>query len=199
MKKLAIFASGAGSNALNLIEKSLSFENLEISCLVVDTETSPLPDIIAKINPALPVYRILPDPSLKGSERKLQFEKKILQKLKYHDVGWILLAGYMRLIGPTLLDHFPNRMINIHPSLLPHYPGLNSFERAYIDGVSSGVTIHLVDSGLDTGPVIVQRSFPRLKDDTLSDFIQRGKSIEWELYPEILKRLNDSADLLPGV
>lgn len=95
-----------------------------------------------------------------------------------------------------LLDEYSNRIINIHPSLLPKYPGLNAFERAFADKSSSGITLHLVDQGLDTGPVIKQKSFPFFKEDTLSDFIQRGKQVEWELYPEVLKLLNESTDLL---
>ena len=198
MKKIAIFASGAGSNALNLIENSLHYSNITISCLIVDTLTSRLPEICQEKYPELPVYRILPEKKLDISERKFQFESKILKTLKGHNVEWILLAGYMRLIGSVLLDEYSNRIINIHPSLLPMYPGLNAFERAFADKSHSGITLHLVDHGLDTGPILKQKSFPILEGDTLSDFVQRGKQVEWELYPEILKLLNESADILRG-
>jgi phosphoribosylglycinamide formyltransferase 1 len=200
MKQLAIFASGAGSNALNLLKHAQGLAGLKISCIMVDTATSRLPEQLASQYPALPVLRMLPDMSIAPAQRKLEFEKRMLQVLREHHIDWILLAGYMRLIGPTLLQQFPQRIINIHPSLLPQYPGLNAYERAYADGVTtSGVTIHLVDAGLDSGPVILQRSFSRLPGDTLEQFIQKGKALEWELYPEILNRLNNAAELLPGV
>jgi phosphoribosylglycinamide formyltransferase 1 len=198
-RKIAIMASGLGSNALNLLTAAEIYPQLEIACVVVDTEHSTLPQRLADSHPSLPVYRILPDANLKGSRRKDEFERRVLGCLLEHGVRWILLAGYMRIIGPTLLDHFINRIVNIHPSLLPAYRGLHAFERAFADGVSvSGVTIHLVDDGLDTGPILLQQSFPRLEGDTLESFIQRGKEIEWALYPQILKKLNDSAELLPG-
>jgi phosphoribosylglycinamide formyltransferase-1 len=198
MKKLAIFASGAGSNALNLIEKSFLYPNLTVSCVIVDKETSSLPLILEKKFPDIALHKIYPDPLLPSHERKNHFERQILEKLKHHSVQWILLAGYMRLVGPALLEKFENKIINIHPSLLPAYPGLQGFERAYADKVSSGITIHLVDRGLDTGPVLLQKPFTYESDDTLESFINKGKAIEWELYPEILKLLNDSVNLLPG-
>jgi phosphoribosylglycinamide formyltransferase-1 len=106
----------------------------------------------------------------------------------------------MRILGPLLLDTFRNRIVNIHPSLLPLYPGVESYKRAFEDKVTeSGVTVHLVDAGIDTGPVILQEKFPRLETDTLADFIQRGKDLEWKLYPKILEKLNESGALLPGV
>lgn len=198
MKRIAIFASGAGSNALNLIESSYKYPNLSISCLIVDTNSSPLPEIVKVKYPELSVFRILPDKTLALSERKSHFETRILEILLESKVEWILLAGYMRLIGPVILNEYSNRIINIHPSLLPMYPGLKAFERAYADKRSSGITLHFVDHGLDSGPVIMQKRFPFLEEDSLSDFIERGKQVEWELYPEILKLLNESADLLRG-
>ena len=198
MKKIAIFASGTGSNAMNLLEKAALYPSVQISCVVVDTAHSQLLQNVARKFPNVTFYQILPDQELKGSDRKFEHESRVLSRLRQHQIEWILLAGYMRLIGPTLLEVFSNHMINIHPSLLPVYPGLNAYERAYADGVSSGVTIHLVDNGMDTGPIILQRSFARMKEDSLGDFIQRGKNLEWDLYPEILKKINDSVSLLQG-
>lgn len=200
MKHIAIFASGAGSNALNLIQVAAGLSGVKISALVVDTETSPLPELIGNKHPAIKILRLLPQNSLKGKERKIEHETRIVNELKKHNVEWVLLAGYMRILGPTLLNAFPQRIVNIHPSLLPLYPGVDSYKRAFEDGVQeSGVTIHIVDEGVDTGPVILQEKFPRLPQDTLADFIQRGKEIEWRLYPQILEKLNHSASLLPGV
>lgn len=200
MKKIAIFASGAGSNALNLIQESLRFNNIKITHLIVDTDSSPLPEMVREKYPSIQVERILPLDNLKGSQRKLEHETRITQCLKSSEVEWILLAGYMRILGTTLLTEFQNHIINIHPSLLPLYPGVDSYKRAFDDGVTeSGVTIHLVDAGVDTGPVILQEKFRRLPADSLADFIQRGKDLEWKLYPKVLEQINNSAIKLPGV
>jgi phosphoribosylglycinamide formyltransferase 1 len=199
MKRIALFASGAGTNVQNLLRRASSFSAIEISCVIVDNETSPLPERLKFGYPQLQVYRILPDARIEKAERKKDLEKRIISLLDLHGVEWVLLAGYMRIIGPTLLNRFPRRIVNIHPSLLPDYPGLSAYERAFEDQVpESGVTIHLVDEGMDTGPVILQRKFHRSSADTLESFIRRGKDVEWELYPEILKILNESATFLPG-
>ena len=194
MTNIALFASGAGTNAINLIEKSCSYTNIKIVCLIVDTETSPLPALMAEKHPLVPVYKILNNNDLEKKDRRNDHEGRVIEVLSKHQVRWGMLAGYMRIIGPRLLNYFGmQRLVNIHPSLLPAYPGLHAFERAFADGVSeSGITVHLVDSGMDTGPILLQKSFPRRKEDTLSDFIQRGKDIEWDLYPQILKQLNDA-------
>lgn len=200
MKNIALMASGTGTNALNLIEAAKTYKNVRVACLIVDTLDSPLPDIVREKYPMLPVHRILPMGGLKGHLRKLDHEKRVLETLTNHEVNFIFLAGYMRILGPLLLDTFRNRIVNIHPSLLPLYPGMDSYKRAFEDKVSeSGVTVHIVDEGVDTGPVILQEKFPRLENDTLADFIQRGKEIEWKLYPLVLKKINESAALLPGV
>lgn len=199
MKNIALMASGAGTNALNLIEAAKAYRNLRIACLIVDTAESTLPDVVRKKYPMLPVHRILPMGGLKGKERKDEHETRIVEALANHEVNFILLAGYMRILGPMLLQRYPQRIVNIHPSLLPLYPGVDSYRRAFEDRVSeSGVTVHLVDEGVDTGPVLFQEKFSRLDTDTLSDFVQRGKDIEWKLYPKVLEKLNNSATLLPG-
>ncbi len=200
MRNIALMASGTGTNALNLIEACRRFSQVRIACLIVDTHESPLPEIVRKKYPMLPVHRILPMGGLKGDDRKREHETRIIETLEGHEVGHVLLAGYMRILGPVLLNRFKNSIVNIHPSLLPLYPGMDSYQRAFADNVQeSGVTIHLVDEGIDTGPILLQERFPRLEGDTVADFIQRGKDLEWKLYPMILEKLNESATLLPGV
>jgi len=191
MINLAIFASGTGTNALNLLEKASIFPHAQICCLIVDTQTS-LVEAVNKQYPTCSTYRILPDPKLKGAEKKSEHEHRILEVLARHKISHIFLAGYMRIIGPTLLRAYPGRIINIHPSLLPLYPGVDSYRRAFEDCVSEGgVTVHIVDEGVDTGPVLLQKRFPRLETDTLEDFVNRGKSIEWDIYPQVLALLGE--------
>lgn len=200
MKNIALMASGTGTNALHLIEAAKLYPNVRIACLIVDTLDSPLPNLVRQTYPMLPVHRILPMGGLKGQDRKSEHEKRILESLTNHEVNFVFLAGYMRILGHLLVDTFRHRIVNIHPSLLPIYPGVNSYHRAFEDKVSeSGVTIHLVDAGIDTGPILLQEKFPRLETDTLADFIQRGKELEWKMYPKILEMLNGSVTLHPGV
>lgn len=199
MKNIALMASGTGTNALNLIEAAKAFRQVRIACLVVDTVESPLPDTVRTKYPMLPVHRILPMGGLKGPGRRNEHETRIAEALATHEVDFIFLAGYMRILGPVILNKFPGKIVNIHPSLLPLYPGVDSYRRAFEDKVpESGVTVHVVDEGVDTGPILFQEKFSRLDTDTLSDFIQRGKDIEWKLYPKVLEQLNNSASLLPG-
>ncbi|HXH31311.1 MAG TPA: formyltransferase family protein [Bacteriovoracaceae bacterium] len=198
MRKIAIFASGTGSNAINLTQTAQELGQVEVCCLIVDKASSPLPTYFSNHFPQVPVYLITPNPALKGEERRSHHEALILEKLRSHQVDWIFLAGYLRLIGQLLLNNFPGKIVNIHPSLLPAYPGLGGFERTYADKATGGVTIHLVDQGLDTGPIILQRSIARRDCDSLEDFISRGKEAERELYPQVLRMLNNSEKLLHG-
>ena len=109
---------------------------------------------------------------------------KTLQKAK---VDLVCLAGFMRLVKEPLLEAFPKRILNIHPSLLPAYPGMAAWEQAVADGASeSGCTVHLVDQGMDTGPILGQARVPVLADDTPATLHQRIQVEEHELYPRII-------------
>jgi len=102
----------------------------------------------------------------------------------------IVLAGYMRLIGSTLLEPYRNRIINIHPSLLPAFPGRTSIADAYYANVTeSGVTIHYIDEGIDTGPIIYQEVVAKKPDDTLETFESRIHSVEHAIYPTVLEKI----------
>lgn len=103
-------------------------------------------------------------------------------------VELVCLAGFMRLVKAPFLKAFPEKMINIHPSLLPKYPGLHAWEQAVSDGAShSGATVHLVDSGMDTGKIIAQSEVPVLEGDTAETLHQRIQIAERELYPRVIK------------
>ena len=202
--KLALFASGGGTNALNLLSVSKNLKNIEIVLVIVDQIASPLPGIIADQFPGVKA-ELVTAPNLKDSKlRRQMHEKAILALLRESKVDWIFLAGYMRIMGETLLDEYSTpgnpRIVNIHPSLLPAYPGLHAYERAFEAGdLVSGVTIHFVDSGMDTGPIIVQEPFERKPGDTLVQFSERGKALEWKLYGEVLKKLSENQTLVPKI
>jgi phosphoribosylglycinamide formyltransferase-1 len=198
--RLALFASGGGTNALNLLKTAKDLKNLSFDLLMVDQKSSPLPALVAKEYPHV-LVAVIPSPEAEDAkQRKIQHEQQILSILEECKIDWIFLAGYMRIIGPTLLSafttHGKSRVVNIHPSLLPAYPGLHAYERAFqANEDMSGVTIHLVDSGVDTGPILFQESFERKETEDLVQFIERGKSLEWQLYAKALKQLDERGEL----
>jgi len=127
---------------------------------------------------------------LKEFDNKVAYEEAIVKFLDEHQIDLVCLAGYMKIVGPTLLAAYEGRIINIHPAYLPEFPGAHGIEDAWNAGVAeSGVTIHWVDSGVDTGKVIKQVRVPRLEGDTLDTFETRIHETEYKLYPEVLERL----------
>ena len=190
-KRFAIFASGVGSNATNLI--SFARENadkLSVAVLIADREDAPV--ITSAKNLGVPV-EVIP-----FTGNKKIHEEKILTTLKKYNISWVALAGYMRILSRDFLTNFydkesgKNRVLNIHPSLLPNFPGKDGYGDAFKSGVPvSGVTVHFVDCGIDAGPILLQRSFERYPSDTLEDFISRGKKIEHDIYREAIKLVSE--------
>lgn len=116
-----------------------------------------------------------------------EHEAAVLRRLENHDVEFIVLAGYMRLLSSTFLTPWSGRVINIHPSLLPHFPGAHAHRDVLASGTTlSGCTVHLVDEGMDTGAVIAQRTTPVFHDDDEAALSARVKVEEHRLYPDVL-------------
>ena len=125
---------------------------------------------------------------VKEFANKVAYEEALLQLLQEQEIDLIVLAGYMRIIGKTLLSHYSNRILNIHPSLLPSFPGLHGIKDAYEYGVKvTGVTVHLVDDGVDTGPIIAQEPVMILPEDTLESLEEKIHQTEHRLYPKVLR------------
>lgn len=115
------------------------------------------------------------------------YEAEIVAELQRRDIGLVVLAGYMRLITPVLLTPYAGRIINIHPSLLPAFAGKDAIGQALDYGVKlTGVTVHFVDGGMDTGPVIAQRGVAVEAEDTAETLAGRIHQVEYELYPEVV-------------
>jgi phosphoribosylglycinamide formyltransferase-1 len=198
--KVAIFASGNGSNAESLMEfAGQHSDQVEVVCIITDKPEAGVLLRAKKWN--ISSFCIPFDresfPHLNAA--KEDHENKILSILEDVDADWICLAGYMRILTSKVLAKFyepsleVSKVINIHPSLLPSFPGKNAYEQAFYSGVKmSGVTVHFVDSGIDTGPPILQDCFPRLENDSLEDFIKRGLSLEHQLYRKALKLIIES-------
>ena len=110
--------------------------------------------------------------------------------LHEHGVDLVVLAGYMHLLTPPFLDRFPDAIVNVHPSLLPSFPGAHAVEEQLAAGVTeSGATVHLVDTGVDSGPILAQERVPVLEDDTAETLHERIKAVEHELLPKVVREL----------
>lgn len=181
--KLAILASGNGSNFQAIVDAIESRKlKAQIVKLISDKANAPVLERAKKhlIPHALYELKNFPD--------KNAFEKSILEDLQQSGAEWIILAGYMKIVSPLLLNAFPNKIINIHPSLLPKFPGLNAIEQAWkMQENMMGCTVHFVDEGCDTGPIIAQSSFKVMDSDTLDSVTQRMHEHEHDLYIQVLQ------------
>lgn len=189
MKKarLAILASGRGSNAVSIIEKTKDEDfSAEVVLLVSDKRDAP---VLEKAR-ALGVNAIYLDPGPKKTFLLPEYEQRWVDVLKEHDVDYVLLAGFMRVLKKTFLDSFKGRVVNIHPSLLPAFPGLEAQRQAFEYGVKySGATVHFVDDTLDAGPIILQEPVMVLDTDTPETLEERILETEHRIYPEAVKLL----------
>ena len=120
------------------------------------------------------------------------FEQVLVDELRARDVSLVCLAGFMRLLGATFVDAFPNRILNIHPALLPAFPGLHAQRQALEHGAKiSGATVHFVDANLDAGPIVLQAAVPILDVDTEDTLSARILEQEHRIYPEAIQRILD--------
>ncbi len=121
---------------------------------------------------------------------RAEFTRQICDAAEAAGVEALVLAGFMRILGPEAIARFPDRILNIHPSLLPAFPGLDAIGQALRAGVAeTGVTVHFVDEGVDHGPIIVQRSVPVLPDDDETSLHRRIQVEEHEIYPRVVRAL----------
>ncbi|MGV2942441.1 phosphoribosylglycinamide formyltransferase [Mesobacillus sp. LC4] len=185
MKKIAVFASGSGSNFQAIaVAAQAGMLNVEISMLVCDKPGAFAVDRAEMLR--IPALVISP----KSYPSKAAYEAEILQKLAGLEIDMIVLAGYMRLIGPTLLEAYEGKIVNIHPSILPAFPGKDAIGQALAAGVEkTGVTIHYVDEGMDTGPIIASAAVKVAPGETRESLQKKIQRIEHSLYPEVLEEL----------
>jgi len=185
MKKIAVFASGFGSNFEAIIESVNGGElNAEVALLVSDK-----PDCFAverANNHQIETFTFNP----KEYSSKEEYETEIAAILIEKKVDLIVLAGYMKLVGKVLLDKFAGKIINIHPALLPAFPGAHAIEDAYRYGVKVfGVTVHFVDDGVDTGKIIAQDCFKIEGHETMEEVETKIHHIEHRFYPDVIQKL----------
>lgn len=181
--RLAVFASGNGSN-FEAICQAIQEGRLaaEVACLIYDRQAAYVKERAAKYK--IPAYYV----NIRQYAAKEDYEQAILTHLANERVELIVLAGYMKIVGFSLLQAYPKRILNIHPSLLPQFPGKSGIADAFAAKVATtGVTVHLVDEGVDTGPILQQVAVPILAEDTLETLEIKIHAVEHQLYPAVIQ------------
>jgi phosphoribosylglycinamide formyltransferase-1 len=187
-RRLGILISGRGSN-LQAILDAIAAGRLNASVAVVISNRADAPGLLRARDAGVAAVHLAPRAPQSDADRD-SYDRTILDVLRSHDIGWACLAGYMRVVGPVLLSAYPNRILNIHPSLLPSFPGLHAQRQALEHGVRvSGATVHLVDGALDAGPIVIQAAVPVLDSDTVESLSERILIEEHRIYPEAIRML----------
>lgn len=193
MKRIGVLVSGRGSNLQALIDAARRGElGGEIALVVSNVETAAGLERArrAGIPTAFRDHR--------GKKREA-FDAEIVEILHAHRVDLVCLAGFMRLLSPVFVRAFPQRVVNIHPALLPAFPGLDAQRQAWEHGAKvSGATVHLVDEGLDSGPIVAQEAVPVLSGDTPETLAARIMEAEHRLYPRAVRLLLEGRCRIEG-
>jgi len=182
---IGVLGSGKGSNFQSILA-AITSGNIpgRIGCVISDVKNAYILERARHMHH--PAYFV--DMAPFRTKMDGEAEAKVIALLKQHEVNLVVLAGFMRMIKPGLLKAFPNKVVNIHPSLLPAFPGLKAWEQALNYGAKfTGCTVHYVDEGMDTGPIILQRSIPVLDRDTPESLHARIQEQEHIAYPSAIR------------
>jgi phosphoribosylglycinamide formyltransferase-1 len=184
-RNLGVLISGRGSNLKAIID-AIAERRLDASLAVVISNRAEAPGLEHARKAGIETLVI----SHKGFATREDYDRVLVKELQARQVALVCLAGFMRLLSPVMVDAFPDRILNIHPSLLPKYPGLHPQQQALDDGAAvSGATVHLVNQDLDAGPIVLQREVPILPGDTADTLAARILEIEHRLYPDAIARV----------
>jgi phosphoribosylglycinamide formyltransferase-1 len=184
LPRVGVLISGRGSNLQALIDAARRGElGGEVAVVVSNVGTAPGLERARQAGiPA--VFR-----DHRGKKRE-DFDAELVEIMRAHHVDLVCLAGFMRLLSPVFVHAFPGRVVNIHPALLPAFPGLEAQRQAWEHGVKvSGATVHLVDEGLDSGPIVAQEAVAALSSDTPEMLAARILEVEHRLYPRAVRLL----------
>jgi phosphoribosylglycinamide formyltransferase-1 len=192
--RVAIFLSGRGSNFEAIYRSSrLPTSNFEIVMVISDKKDARGLETAKEYG--LSAIYISP----KRFKSKKEYEVVLVKHLREKEVDLVCLAGYMRIVGVELREAFKNRIINIHPALLPSFPGLHAQRQAFEYGVKiTGCTVHFIDSGVDTGPVILQESVNVLEDDDEESLSKRILAVEHRIYSQAIRMFFENRLKLRG-
>jgi len=183
--KLAVFISGTGTNMV-AIHNAIKAGELDATIELIVSSNDHAKGIQYAQNEGLDLLVFTPadydDPEA--------VDARIVEALNERDVDYVAMAGYMRKVTPVLLDAYPNRVVNLHPALLPAHRGAHAIQDAFEAGDEvTGITIHFANEEYDKGPIIFQHEVPVLPDDTLDDLETRIHAAEHEYYPQVLQRI----------
>lgn len=184
-RRFAVLFSGRGSNMMKLVEAAQD-GSLDADAVVVFSNRPKAPGIEAARAAGVPVevlsHRRFPD--------RESFDRALVEILRGYEVDFVCLAGFMRILSPVMVGAFPFRILNMHPSLLPAFPGIRAHDQVLERGVKvSGATVHLVDEYLDHGPILMQGAVPVRDDDTPETLAARVLEVEHRIFPEAVRRL----------
>jgi len=188
-RTIGVLISGRGSNLKAIID-AIKDRRLDASIAVVISNRADAQGLDHAIAAGVETLVL----SHKSFATREDYDRALVAELKTRGVALVCLAGFMRLLSPAFVDAFPNRILNIHPSLLPKYPGLHPQQQALDDGATqSGATVHFVNKDLDAGPIVLQQSVPVVKGDTAETLAARILEVEHQLYPAAIGRVLDKA------
>ena len=185
--KIGVLGSGSGSNMQSIVDEIEAGRlDAEVRVVLADVPDAKILDRARRHGIPCQYLDCAPwKTKLEGPA-----EDRCIELLKGAGVDTVVLAGFMRIVKPKLLAAFPNRVLNIHPALLPAFPGVHSWTQALDYGCKvAGVTVHFVDAGTDSGPIIVQKAVPVLEDDTPETLHARIQVEEHKIYPEAIRLL----------
>jgi phosphoribosylglycinamide formyltransferase 1 len=193
-RRLGVLISGRGSNLQALID-AIRARRLDATIVVVISNRQDAVGLQRAREAGIETLVL----SHRTFASRDDFDQALATELQARDVGLVCLAGFMRLVGARLIDAFPNRILNIHPSLLPAFPGLDAQRQAVEHGVKvSGVTVHLVTAELDGGPIVVQRAVSVMPGDDADSLAARILETEHRAYPEAVQMILDGGWHLEG-
>jgi phosphoribosylglycinamide formyltransferase-1 len=193
MKNIGILLSGRGSN-FEAIARNVAAGRIPARIVLVISNREQAPGLERARQMGLKTLFI---PS-KGKEREA-YDQEVVAALKEAEVDLVCLAGFMRILSPVLVRAFPGRILNIHPALLPAFPGLDAQKQALDYGVKfSGCTVHIVDEGMDTGPIVLQAVVPVLDDDTVETLSARILKEEHRIYSEAISLMLEDKVRIEG-
>ena len=193
-RRLGVLISGRGSNLQSLID-AIRDGRLRATIAVVISNEEGAGGLDRARAAGIETVVL----SHRGWESRDDYDSALARELRARNVDLVCLAGFMRIVGPSLIDEFPNAILNIHPALLPAFPGVDAQRQAFEHGVRvSGVTVHFVTRELDAGPIVLQRTVPVLDDDTRDTLAARILEQEHLAYPEAVGIVLDRAWRIDG-
>ena len=191
---IAVLVSGRGSNLQAIID-NIERKELDVNLSVVISDKKEAAALERAKKNGIKTIFIDPTAYLNNQD----YDKELIKKLRELSIDLICLAGYMRILGKEIIQNFDRKIINIHPSLLPAFPGLNAQKQAIKYGVKfSGCTVHFVDSGVDTGPIIMQTAVPVYDNDDEKSLSKRILEQEHYLYPKAIKMIRENKITISG-